>query len=311
VGDLTQHLEAIAHGVFYVEQLSRDYGPIRRRIMILKLRRRAYRSGWHDFRIEASGTRIFPTLISGEHRKKKRKELLSSGNEQLDALLCGGLNRGSSTAVVGASGTGKTSLSNLFAVAAARRGEHAAIYLFDETDESFLERAEGMGLGIDAFIEEQRVTLRQINVAELSPGEFIHMVRQEVEEKGARVVVIDTLSGYGSSMPEEKHLTLQLHELLVYLSQNGVTTFLVVEQHGIFGTQQEVKDVSYLADTILLLRYFEHKGQVRRAISVIKKRRGKHQTDICELSFSDKGIHIGQPLKQMHGVLTGVPTLES
>lgn len=308
--DLDLHLESIAHGVIRVEQLSRDYGPTRRRLMIAKMRMSAYRSGWHDFKIERAGLRIFPTLLPREHRQKKLREKLFSGNEQLDALLGGGLSRGSSSAVVGASGTGKTTLANLYVVAAARRGEHSAIYLFEETDESYLERAEGLGLPIDDFIAQGLITLRQVNIAEFSPGEFISMIRQEVEEKNARVIVIDTLSGYASAMPGEKNLTIQFHELLIYLTQKGVTTFVIVEQHGLFGLQQEMTDISYLADTILLLRYFEHRGQIRRAISVIKKRRGKHRTEICELIFSEKGIQIGEPLKEMHGVLTGVPTLE-
>jgi len=308
--ELDAHLETICHGVIRLEQVVLGYGPVRRRLLVLKERGRAYRSGWHDFKIEAAGIRVFPALIAGEHRQKARGEQVDSGNKNLDLLFDGGLDRGSTTVIIGASGTGKTTIANLYAVAAARRGEHVAVYLFDETDESYRERAEGLGLGVDSLVNSGLMTLRQINVAEFSRGEFTAMLIREVEENGAQIVVIDTLSGYASAMPDEKYLIIQLHELLTYLCQKGVTTILTVEQHGLFGSlTTEVENVSYLADSILLIRFFELRGEIRRAISVVKRRRGKHEKTIRELTFSAEGIVIGNTLLEMQGVLTGVPIL--
>jgi circadian clock protein KaiC len=304
------HMETMCHGVIYLRQSAGAYGPVHRRLMVLKFRRRAYRSGWHDFLITAEGIRAFPTLVPGEHRQEFEKGLILSGHTELDTLLGGGLNRGSSVAIIGPSGTGKTTLGNTYAVAAARRGQHAAIYLFDETEESFRERAEGMDLSVDSFLESGLITLRQIDVAEISPGEFTAMIRREVEENDARVVVIDTLNGYEHALRGEEYMVVHLHDLLTYLSRKGVATFITVVQHGVFGAQAtEVEDISYLADTTLLLRFFEHRGKIRRALSVVKKRRGQHETTIRELSISDRGIVIGEPLEEMQGVLTGVPTL--
>lgn len=308
--EIDSHLETICHGVVRLEQVVLGYGPVRRRLLVLKLRGRNYRSGWHDFRIVTAGVRVFPTLIAGEHRKETHRETVSSGSPPLDLLFGGGLDRGSTTAIIGASGTGKTTVANQYAVAAAERGEHVVIYIFDETEESFRERAEGLGLAVDAFIERGLITLRQVDVAEFSTGEFTAMLRQEVEEQGARMIVIDTLSGYANAMADNKHLTIQLHELLTYLSHNRVTTLLTVEQHGLFGSQAS-HDVSYLADSILLLRYFEHHGKIRRAVSVVKKRRGSHENTIREMTLSADGIEIGEPLAEMQGVLSGVPSLNA
>lgn len=310
--EIDVHLETICHGVLRLEQIVPGYGSIRRRLLVLKLRGRAYRSGWHDFRIVSGGVQVFPTLIAGEHRKEGRREMVSSGNTHLDLLFGGGPDRGSTTAIIGASGSGKTTVVNQYAVAAAQRVERVAIYIFDETEESFRERAEGLGLAVDAFIDKGLITLRQIDVAEFSTGEFTAMLLQEVEEKGTRMIVIDTLSGYASAMDDNKFLTVQLHELLTYLAHNGVTTLLAVEQHGLFGSQaMALENVSYLADSILLLRFFEHHGEIRRAVSVVKKRRGRHESTIRELTISAEGIVIGEPLAEMQGVLTGVPNLDA
>lgn len=309
--EIDSHLETICHGVIRLEQVVLGYGPVRRRLLVVKLRGRAYRSGWHDFRIVTGGLQLYPVLIPREHAEKVSKGMVLSGNNRLDLLFGGGVNRGSTTAIIGASGTGKTTLSNQYIVTAAKRGEHVAVYLFDETQDSFRERARGLGLAVDEFIASGMITLREVDVSEFSVGEFTSTLRQEVEVEGAQMVVIDTLSGFSNAMMDEKHLTIQLHELLTYLSHMGVTTFLAIEQHGLFGTQvSELKYVSYLADSILLLRFFEHRGEIRRAISVVKKRTGTHEKTIRELTFSDDGIVIGEPLKGMQGVLTGVPVLE-
>lgn len=308
--EVDMHLETICHGAIRLEQVVLGFGPTRRRLLVQKVRGRAYRSGWHDFRIVTGGIRVFPTLIASEQPHDAPRGLISSGDAHLDLLFGGGLDRGSVVAIIGASGTGKTTAANQYVVAAAKNGEHAAVYLFDETVESFRERAEGMGLAVEEFVNKGVIALSHVDVAEFSIGEFTAKLRQEVEERETRIIVIDTLSGYATAMPDQEYLSVHLHELLTYLSHKGVTTLLTVEQHGLFGQETvEVKGISYLADTILLLRFFEHRGEVRRAISVVKKRRGNHEKTIRELTISEKGISIGEPLVEMQGVLTGVPTL--
>jgi circadian clock protein KaiC len=305
------HLEIMCHGVVHLEQVIVGFGPIRRRLLVVKVRGRAYRSGWHDFRIVTGAIKVFPTLIASEHREKRPRELIASGNAGLDLLLGGGLERGSAAAIIGAAGTGKTTVANHFVVAAAKSGEHVAVYLFDETEESYRERATGLGLSVDAYTENGLILLQQVNAAEFSVGEFSAQLRQEVEGRGVRTVVIDTLSGYANALPDERYMAVHLHELLTFLSHKGVTTILTVEQHGVFGVQAlELKNASYLADTILLLRFFEHRGKIRRALSVVKKRRGPHESTIRELTFSANGIVVGEPLEDMQGVLMGVPVLD-
>lgn len=308
--EIDSHLETLCHGVIRLEQVVHGYGPVRRRLLVLKMRGQPYRSGWHDFRIITEGLEVFPALVAGEHRQRTVPELVSSGNDKMDVLFGGGVDRGTTVAVVGASGTGKTTLVTQYAVAAAKKGEHAAIYLFEESEESFRERASGLGLDVDTFIDRRLITLRRVDVAEFSIGEFIAMLRREVEAEGAQMVAIDTLSGFANAMQDQAYLVIQLHELLSYLCLRNVTTFLTIEQHGVFGTYMtELKDVSYLADSILLLRFFEHRGEIRRAISVVKKRKGKHELTIRELTITDHGLKIGEPLTEMQGVLTGVPVL--
>lgn len=304
--NLDLNLETICHGVINLEQVVLGFGPVRRRLIVQKMRGRSYRSGWHDFRIVSEGIEVFTTLIAGEHRQKAPRELVSSDNEQLDLLLGGGLERGSTVVLIGASGTGKTTIANQFVVAAATRGEKAAVYLFDETEQSYLERAEGVGLAVDHLIDQGLIVLEHVDVGQFSIGEFTAKLRIEVEERGTSTIVIDTLSGYANAMPDEKYLAIHIHELLTYLTHKRVTTLLVVEQHGLLGNQAyEMSNASYLADTLLLLRYFEHRGRIRRALSVVKKRRGPHETTIRELSFSSEGISVGPPLSELQGVLQG------
>jgi circadian clock protein KaiC len=307
VGDL--QVQSIAHGVVELEHLALDYGAERRRLRVIKLRGSKYRGGYHDFKIETGGVAVYPRLVASEHHQDFAREAVTSGVKELDALLGGGLDRGTSTLVLGPAGSGKSSIAAQFAAAAAERGEHAASFLFDESLHSYLSRSAGLGREISEQVEAGRISIRQIDPAELSPGEFAHLVRRAVDEEGARVVVIDSLNGYMQAMPDERFLTVQMHELLTYLNQQGVVTLLVLAQHGFMGSNMGTPvDVSYLADTVLMLRFFEAAGAVRRAISVVKKRTGYHENTIREMRMSSDGITVGQPLNDFQGVLTGVPT---
>jgi circadian clock protein KaiC len=300
-------LHSIAHGVLSLERRVPEYGVTRRQLQVVKLRGRAFREGLHDFCIARGGLRIFPRLIAAEHRKPYARETLSSDLPSLDTLLGGGLARGTSTLVVGAAGTGKSSLATQYAVAAGRRGERAALFMFDESLATFFERSEGLGMDLETLMHDDLLVLRQIDPAELTPGEFSQLLRREVQELGTRMVVIDSLNGYLNAMPSERFLALHLHELLTFLGQQGVNTLLLMTEHGLIGRNEGFPiDASYLADTVILLRYFEADGDVRQAVSVIKKRTGRHERSIRELRFED-GLKIGEPLRGMQGVLAGTP----
>lgn len=304
-------LESIAHGVVSLEQMSPDYGAERRRLRVSKLRGRKYRGGYHDFIIATGGLDVFPRLIAGEHVTGQKRGLLKSNNKELDKLVGGGLQYGTSAVLIGPAGSGKSTLAIQYARAAAGRGEHAVIFAFDERLETVLERTEGLGMDITGFLKSGHIQIQPIDTAELSPGEFAHLIRRAAEgsdgRPGAKVVVIDSLNGYLHAMPEERFLTAQLHELLTYLGHKGVVTFLLVAQHGISGNMQTPVDTTYLADTVILFRYFEAMGEVRQAISVVKKRSGKHERTIREISLGEGGISIGKPLRDFHGVLSGTP----
>lgn len=304
-----RQLESIAHGVLLLEHLSPEYGAERRRLRITKLRGRTFRGGFHDFRIVRGGFAVFPRLIAAEHHQSFPMELLASGVPELDRLLGGGLHYGTSTLLLGPAGTGKSSLAAQYALAAAAAGEHAAIFAFDESLNVFLARSAGIGLDMQPFRASGRLHLRQIDPAELAPGEFIHRVRAEVERAPMRVVVIDSLNGFLNAMPGERFLLVQIHELLAYLGQRGVVTILVVGQQGLIGDGIDAPlDASYLADTVVLLRYFEASGTVRRAISVVKKRSGPHEQTIREFYIDGEGLRLGAPLTSFQGVLSGTPT---
>ncbi len=304
--DLQVH--SIAHGVVALEQVAQSFGTERRTLRVCKLRGTRYRGGYHDFKIETGGNVVFPRLIAAEHHEAFAREPAPSGIASLDTLLGGGLDRGTSTLLMGPAGSGKSSLAAQFVATAAARGEAAAVYMFDEGRSTYLARAAGLGIEMQSQVEAGRVKLQQIDPVELSPGEFAHTVSRAVMQDGVRVVVIDSLNGYLQAMPEERHLIVQMHELLTYLNQQGVVTLLVTAQHGFLGSAMTTPiDVSYLADTVLLFRYFEAAGAVRNAISVVKKRTGNHERTIRELHMSARGIDIGQPLAEFEGVLTGVP----
>jgi circadian clock protein KaiC len=304
--DKTAH--SIAHGVIRLEELAPNYGAERRRMRVMKYRGQAFRGGYHDFSIKTGGVQIFPRLVSGEHRTGFVPAVLSSGNIELDKLLGGGLEGGSSTVLLGPAGTGKSLLGFQFAAAAVDRGEKVALFAFDEELGLLFRRAKGMGIDLEAMRNKRSLYVEQVDAAELSPGEFAHRVRMCVDKDNVRTVIIDSLNGYQSAMPEERSLLLHMHELLQFLNRQGCATFLTVAQHGLIGDMKAPIDVTYLADTVVLLRYFEASGRVRRAISVIKKRTGPHEDTIRELKITNRGMVLGEPLGGFHGVLRGVPT---
>jgi circadian clock protein KaiC len=304
---LDKTVHSVAHGVIRLEELAPNYGPERRRLRVIKFRGRAYRGGYHDFVIEQGGVRAFPRLVSAEHRIPFERDVVKSASAELDLLLGGGLERGSSTLILGPAGTGKSLLTLTFAVAAAKRGERSALFIFDEERGLLFQRALGLGIDLQDLIDRGLLYVLQVDAAELSPGQFSQMVRTHVENHGVRTVIIDSLNGYQASMPEEQALILHMHELLQYLNRQGATTFLTVAQHGLVGDMKSPVDVTYLADSVILLRYFEARGHVLRAISVIKKRTGNHENTIREYRISDKGISLGQPLADFQGVLKGIP----
>ncbi|HEX3761364.1 MAG TPA: ATPase domain-containing protein [Kofleriaceae bacterium] len=303
-----QQLQSLAHGVISMQQRAPDYGGDRRRLRVTKLRGAAFRGGFHDMVIEPGGVRVFPRLIAAEHHAAFERTPVSSGVAELDNLLGGGIDRGTSTLLIGGAGTGKSSIMAQYATAAAARGERGAIFGFDELRDIAILRADALGLGMSDHIASGRIVLQQVDPGELTPGELAHRAIELVEREHVKFIALDTLNGYLHAMPAEQHLYIQLHELLSYLGQRGVTTMLVMAQAGMVGTMHSPVDVSYIADNVLLLRYFEAEGRIRKAISVVKKRTGRHENSIRELSLSSsRGIEVGAPLTQFHGILTGVP----
>jgi circadian clock protein KaiC len=300
-------LHSISHGVVLLEQLAIDYGAERRRLRVVKMRGIRFRGGYHDFTIAFGGLQIYPRLIAAEHHMEFAAGVAPSGNADLDALLGGGLDRGTNALLIGSAGVGKSSLALTFAIAAAERGESAVVFAFDEGRGTVEARARTLGLPLEEALASGHIQFRQIDPAELSPGEFGRLVRDAVEHDRAKVVVIDSLNGYLNAMPDERFLILQMHELLSYLNQQGVLTLLLLAQHGLVGPQETPVDISYLSDAVIMVRYFEARGQVRRALSVVKKRTGNHEHTIREFRLTGTGIHIGPPLSEFRGVLTGTP----
>lgn len=305
-------LESIAHGVITLEQLANQYGAERRRLRVSKMRGVHFRGGYHDFAIRKGGLDVFPRLIAAEHHAEFPDEELPSGNAKLDSLLGGGIPFGTSTLLLGPAGTGKSTIATQFAITAAQRQMRTAMYVFDENIGTLRTRSRKLGIPLEPHIQSGLLSIQQIDPAELSSGEFATLVRRSVDgthnPQPAKVVIVDSLNGYLNAMPEEKFLTAQLHELLTYLGQKGVVTLLTVTQAGMVGNMQSPVDTTYLADNVILFRYFEARGEVRRAISVVKKRSGKHEPSIRELRVTESGLEIGNPLVEFQGVLTGVPT---
>jgi circadian clock protein KaiC len=304
--DLQVH--SVVHGVFRLENLLRSYGVNRRRIEIVKIRGMAYRQGYHDYNVGREGVVIHPRLVAAEHGGDlPEQQQLSSGLAGLDSMFGGGIERGSSTLILGPTGVGKSLMAMQYAFAAATRGERAVLYSFDEAVRTAKARARGLGMQIDPEIKKQHLCLEQIDPAELSPGEFVYRIKREVEEENTRVIVIDSLNGLRHSMSEERDLSLQLHELVVFLAHKNVATFIVLTQHGLVGNVYEDIEISYLADTVLLMRFFEAGASLRRAISALKKRSGAHELTIRELRIGPGGLQIGEPLTGFKGVLSGTP----
>ena len=305
------HVQSIVNGVIFLQHMSPEYGAERRRLRVVKYRGSEFRGGYHDYLIRRGGLAVFPRLIAAEHRQPTGEVKLQSDVRELDQLLGGGIEEGTSTLVVGGAGTGKSTMAAQFCCAAARRGQKSVIFVFDENPNTLLTRCASLNIPIEQCLKDGLLSIVQVDPAELSPGELSHLIRRAVEKDEAKIVVIDSLNGYLHSMPEERFLTIQLHELLMYLSQKGVASLLVGAHHGLIGSQMHTPvDASYLADAVILLRYFETRGAVRQAISVVKKRGSQHERTIREFGMDKGGIRVGEPLREFRGILTGVPEYE-
>jgi circadian clock protein KaiC len=304
-------LQSVPHGVVELERYTPLYGSARRRLQLVKVRALNFRDGYHDFSIRTGGIVVYPRLVAAEHRRYSQQERLASGVKALDEMLGGGIDRGSSTLIMGPAGCGKSALSTQYAIGAALRGEKAAMFVFEESLSSLFNRSASLGMPLREQVEAGNIVVRQIDPAQLQPGEFAALVRDSVEKDDSRVLVIDSLNGYLNAVPEERFLLLHLHELLSYLGQRDVATVLAFAQHGLMGpAMQSSVDVSYLADTVILLRYFEARGRIRKAVSIVKKRGGMHDTAIRDFTMSGAGLAVGVALEDYRGVLTGVPTYD-
>lgn len=304
-------VQSIAHGVLYLQNSLPAFGVSRRRVSVTKYRGSNFRGGYHDYLIRRGGLEVFPRLVAAESRGTSNRERMASELANLDRLIGGGLERGTSTLLQGAAGTGKSTIASLFVTRAAERGEHSTMFIFDEGVNTLYSRMDGLGIPLREHAEAGRVTVRQIDPAEMSPGEFAHHIRQAVELSDSQIVVIDSLNGYLNSMPDENFLVVQMHELLTYLGQQGVATILVAAQQGLLSSQMNSPvDISYLADTVVLIRYYETSGEVRQAISVVKMRGGAHERTIREFTMAGGKITVGEVLTEYRGILSGSPTRE-
>lgn len=304
--DTDLQLHSIAHGVVNLEQAVDQYGPERRRLRVTKMRGIRFRGGEHDFILDTGGIEVFPRLVAAEHRVVTEFRVGSTGVPKLDALMGGGLAYGSNTLFVGPSGVGKTTTALACTLAALKRGDTAVYYLFDEGLSTMIVRARALGLDVQPYIDDGRLEIVPLDPAEVSPGEFAHMVRAAVEERGALTVVIDSLNAYLQAMPGSKHLMLQMHELLTYLNHRHMLTILILGQHGLLGEMRAEVDMSYLSDAILLFRFFEARGHLLKAVSMVKSRTNAHEQTIREFRMRSEGLEVGQELMDFEGVLTGV-----
>lgn len=304
-------VESLAHGVIVLEQFAPEYGTDRRRLRVMKIRGSKYRGGYHDFVIATGGVRVYPRLVAAEHRKAFAHDNISSGIEGLDELLGGGLMRGTSNLFIGPAGSGKSTIALKFLLEAAAHGEKSAIYSFDETLGTVMARARNLGLKLEHYVEAGVIQIHQIDPAEKSPGELAHQIRASVEQDGLRLVQIGSLNGYLHSMGDERALSLQLHELVTYLNQQGVVSIMMLAPHGMLGQMRAPIDVTYLADTVIALRYYEASGAVHKAVSVVKKRTGTHEQTIREVIINDREIVVGRPLTEFRGIFSGTPQRES
>ena len=302
------HLHSLCHGVVTLERLTLDFGAARRRLQVQKLRGVDFVAGFHDFAIRRGGLDVFPRLIAADYATAYVGDPTPSGIAALDSLMGGGPLRGTSTLITGPAGTGKTTIALQYLYAACERGEPCVVYEFDERVGTLLARARAFGLDLARHVDNGFIQIEQVDPAELSPGEFATRVRRQVEDRGARLVLIDSLNGYLAAMPQEQQLILQMHEMLSFLNQKGVVTFIINPQHGLVGTMVSNLNVSYVADAVMLLRFFEAEGRIRKAISVLKNRGGQHEDTIRELRIERGGIRIGEPLSEFNGVLTGTPS---
>ncbi|WP_229257481.1 ATPase domain-containing protein [Duganella callida] len=301
-------VRSVAHAVLSLDQAEQAYGAERRRLRVVKYRGMGFRGGAHDYRILRGGLMVYPRLVAAETRETVPRQQLASGVPELDILIGGGLEEGTSTLITGPSGTGKSSLGAQFVHAAAQRGERCAMFLYEESRDNLLARSENLGMNLRAAIDKELLWVQQIDPAELAPGEFADVVVKAVE-RGARVVVIDSLNGYLNAVPDERFLITYLHELLTWLGQRGVVSILVGVQQGLLGSGPNQIDASYLADNVVMLRYFETAGEVRQAISVFKKRGSAHERTLRRFELGAGGLKVGAVLNGFQGVLTGVPAL--
>ncbi len=295
-----------------MQRLEREYGINRRRLEVRKMRGARFREGFHDFTIEPGGIVVHPRLVAAEHRPDVVHHPVSSGLKELDVLLGGGIDTGTSTLLMGPAGSGKSTVAIRYALSAAERNDLACVFCFDESVATLTARAKGLGMPLDKHVASGKLMVQQIDPAELAPGEFVARIRALVKNHNAKVIVIDSLNGLLNAMPDEKFLVIQLHELLTFLGQQGVATIMTLAQQGVIGTSMTTPvDLSYIADSVILFRYFEGEGRVRQALSVMKKRSGPHERSIRELSFNGLGIQVGPPLEKFEGVLTGVPRVRA
>ncbi|KAA0690502.1 circadian clock protein KaiC [Halopseudomonas laoshanensis] len=309
-GERDNHLHSLCHGVVTLERLTLDFGAARRRLQVQKLRGLDFVAGYHDFTIRKGGVEVYPRLVAARHHVQFTAETVDSGIPELDNLLVGGPMRGTSTLVTGPPGSGKTTLALVYLAAACRRGENCTIYEFDERVATLISRADSMGLDLSRYVANGQLLIEQIDPAEISPGEFAWRVRTQVEQRACRMLVVDSLNGYMAAMPQEQQLILQMHELISYLSQLGVVTFLITPQSGLVGSMASRLNVSYIADSVILIRFFEAQGRLRKAISILKHRTGAHEDAIREIRIDSKGVRVGKPLVNFRGVLTGTPEFQ-